>query len=153
MQILELKIPPPVVALFFGGAMWAGSLVLTAIAIPAVIRVPAAVGLALTGGGFAVSGILSFRGARTTVNPMKPESTSALVTRGIYRFTRNPMYLGLLFLLVAWTVFLATPWLLIGPFVFVFYMNRFQLQPEERALLHLFGTTFATYKGTVRRWL
>ena len=84
---------------------------------------------------------------------MKPEGTSSLVTSGIYRFTRNPMYVGLLFVLIAWAVFLSTPWLVIGPFVFVLYMNRFQIEPEERVLFRLFGTAFATYKGAVRRWL
>ncbi len=83
---------------------------------------------------------------------MKPESTSSLVTSGIYKCTRNPMYVGLLFVLVAWAVFLSSAWLLVGPLIFVLYMNRFQIAPEERMLSQMFGTTYSTYKGTVRRW-
>ena len=141
MRALELKIPPPVVALLIAGAMWGGSSAIPQIEVPAVIRVGATFMIALAGGAAALSGVISFRRARTTVNPMKPESTSSLVTSGIYTFTRNPMYVGLLFVLVAWAVFLSSAWLLVGPLIFVLYMNRFQIAPEERMLSQMFGAT------------
>lgn len=63
------------------------------------------------------------------------------------------MYLGLLFVLVAWAFFLSSYWALLGPLAFVLYMNRFQIAPEERVLLGMFGPGYAAYKARVRRWL
>ena len=109
--------------------------------------------LALVGAILAISGALTLRRVKTTVNPMKPQDSSTFVDRGIFRYTRNPMYLGLLFVLVAWTVFLSAPWAFVGPLAFVLYMNRFQIVPEERVLSQLFGEAYAEYKMNVRRWL
>ncbi len=153
MQALELKIPPPAVAVLMAGAMWGISLVAPLLEVPAFIRVAVAVTIALAGGGFSLAGVISFRRARTTVNPMKPEMTSSLVCSGIYRVTRNPMYVGLLFILVAWAVFLSSAWALLGPLTFVLYINRFQIAPEERVLSAMFGTGYSAYKSRVRRWL
>ena len=75
------------------------------------------------------------------------------MSSGVYRITRNPMYLGLLLILIAWAVFLSSAWLLLGPLTFVLYMNRFQIGPEERALSAMFGNSYAEYKARVRRWL
>lgn len=97
--------------------------------------------------------MLSFRKARTTVNPLKPETASALVSSGVYRYTRNPMYLGFAIVLIAWSIFLAWPPALLGVLGFVMYMNIFQIGPEERALASLFGREFTQYCSQVRRWL
>jgi protein-S-isoprenylcysteine O-methyltransferase Ste14 len=107
----------------------------------------------LVGIGFSVGGVLAFRRARTTLNPTKPEQASSLVRSGVYRVTRNPMYVGLLCVLVAWAVFLSSAWALLGPLIFVLYIGRFQIAPEERALAKLFGSEFADYQAKVRRWL
>ncbi len=154
MQILELKIPPPLVALLVAAAMWALSLVSRhPVDVSTFARMVLGAALALAGGAISVSGVLAFRRAKTTVNPMKPQNTSSLVDSGIYRFTRNPMYLGLAIVLVAWALFLFSPWALVGPLAFVLYINRFQIAPEERALAALFGADFTTYTTKVRRWL
>ena len=153
MQALELKIPPPAVAVLIAGAMWGISLVAPLLEAPMFIRVAAALAIALAGGGFSLAGVISFRRARTTVNPMKPETTSSLVCSGIYRVTRNPMYVGLLFVLVAWAVFLSSAWALLGSLAFVLYIDRFQIAPEEKVLLAMFGTSYSAYKSRVRRWL
>jgi protein-S-isoprenylcysteine O-methyltransferase Ste14 len=84
---------------------------------------------------------------------MKPEIASSLVTSGAYRFTRNPMYLGLCLLLVAWALFLSSLLAFVGPLLFILYMNRFQIAPEETALSTIFGEEFANYKAKVRRWI
>ena len=84
---------------------------------------------------------------------MTPASASSLVTSGVYGVTRNPMYVGLLFVLVAWASLLAAPWTLIGPLVFVAYISRFQIAPEERALSTIFGDAYSQYRTRVRRWL
>ena len=149
---LELKVPPPAVGLLLAAAMWGLAKLL-----PGTLAVPdprfAAIAVALVGLAFDVAGLLSFRRARTTVNPLHPERTSALVSSGVYRLTRNPMYTGMLFLLLAWAIFLDSPWAFFGALAFVLYMNRFQIAPEERVLEGLFGDDFANYKRKVRRWL
>jgi len=152
MKFLELKIPPPLVALTFALAMWFVSRSTPSIDIGIWVRAVVAVAVALLGGAISLAGVLAFRRARTTVNPMKPQSTSMLVTGGIYRFTRNPMYVGLLLVLVAWATFLSSLWTLVGPLAFVLYITRFQIKPEESALATLFGQPYADYRAKVRRW-
>ena len=153
MATLELKIPPPVVAAAVAAAMWGISLVSSLLQVPAVTRVCAAFAVALIGGCFAVGGGISFRRAKTTSNPKKPEAASSLVISGIYTITRNPMYIGVAIILVAWAIALSSAWALLGPLAFVLYIGRFQIAPEERALALLFGAEYAAYKTRVRRWL
>ena len=152
-QSLELKIPPPVVAVLLAGAMWGIALVAPLIQMPAFIRVAAAATIALVGGGVSLAGAISIRRAGTTLNAMQPRTASSLVCGGIYRATRNPMYVGLLFVLVAWAIFLSAAWALLGPLALVLYLNRFQIAPEERALSAMFGADYSAYKSRVRRWL
>ncbi|MGC1817054.1 MAG: isoprenylcysteine carboxylmethyltransferase family protein [Casimicrobiaceae bacterium] len=133
--------------------MWSISRHAGAPAAPALVRVPLAVALALAGAAFDVSGLMAFLRARTTVNPMKPQSASAMVESGIYRVTRNPMYVGHVFILFGWAAFLWSWWALPGPFVFAAYIRRFQIAPEEKALSRLFGAEYLAYKARVRRWL
>ena len=107
----------------------------------------------LTGVACSLLGVAAFRRARTTVNPITPGATTALVVSGIYGVTRNPMYLGFLFLLLAEVVWLANPIaLLIAP-GFVLYLNQFQIVPEEMALQSRFGAQFDAYATRVRRWV
>lgn len=153
MQSIELKIPPLAVVIAFALAMW-----LISVAVPAFqLSVPArhilALALAAAGVGLVISGAISFARAKTTINPMKPDTATALVNSGVYRFTRNPMYLGFLVVLLGWAVFLAnvlSALMLVG---FVWFMNRFQIVPEERALSARFGSAFSAYCKRVRRWL
>jgi protein-S-isoprenylcysteine O-methyltransferase Ste14 len=153
MRALELKVPPPIVALLVAFAMGCVSRNADASAVPELVRVPLAIALAAIGTAFDVSGLVAFRRARTTINPMKPRSTSALVDSGIYRVTRNPMYVGLVFILFGWAAFLGSWWALPGPFVFAAYIRRFQIAPEEQALAALFGADYRAYTARVRRWL
>lgn len=153
MNALELKVPPPVVALALALAMWAISRLTPTVDVGLLPRVAAGSTLALIGGAFSAAGITAFRRAKTTLNPMKPEAASALVTSGVYRVTRNPMYLGLLFVILGWAAALGEPYALIGPVVFVIYMTRFQIKPEERVLRNTFGEPYTSYLEQVRRWL
>ena len=153
MKSLETRIPPPAIAAVVAIAMWAISRIAPLIQVSAPLRTALSIAIALVGMGFALTAILSFRRARTTVNPTKPQATSSLVISGVYRVTRNPMYLGLLFVLVAWAVALSSPWALLGPAAFVLYIRRFQIVPEERALAALFGSEYSAYRSRVRRWL
>jgi protein-S-isoprenylcysteine O-methyltransferase Ste14 len=153
MSALELKIPPVVVTLVLGMAMWVASSAVPSFALPFAVR--AAVASALVAAGLCVvaAGVASFRQARTTINPTTPDSTSSLVVAGIYRVTRNPMYLGELLVLLGWAAFLSNALALAISAVFVLYVNRFQIAPEERALSAVFGADYAAYKARVRRWL
>jgi len=153
MRALELKIPPPAVVLLIAAAMWGLSLATPLAFVPERICLFAGIAIALAGAATAIAGVIAFRRAKTTVNPLKPETSSSLVTTGIYRFTRNPMYVGLALALLGWAVFLASIWALPGPLIFALYMTRFQIVPEERVLLGLFGTTYSEYQAEVRRWL
>jgi protein-S-isoprenylcysteine O-methyltransferase Ste14 len=150
---LELRVPPLAVlaALAVGMAIAAYALPTAQINIPAKLFLAAA--FAAAGVVVAVAGVLAFRRSQTTVNQLTPDQSSALVTTGIYRYSRNPMYLGFLLILVGWSVWLAN-WAaaLLLP-VFVAYMNRFQIEPEERVLKEKFGPVFARYAQDVRRWL
>jgi protein-S-isoprenylcysteine O-methyltransferase Ste14 len=153
MNALELKVPPPVVASVLAVAMWVVSRSTPTLEIDPAVRIAVALALALAGAAAGAAGIASFRRARTTLDPMKPEAASSLVTDGIYRFTRNPMYVGILLVLLAWAAFLGAPWTLLGPVAFVAYLTRFQITPEERILMARFGDAYAIYKARVRRWL
>jgi protein-S-isoprenylcysteine O-methyltransferase Ste14 len=153
MKSLEARIPPPVVALVIGLAMWGISRVAPVLPTTAALRNSAAAAILLIGIGFSIGGMRAFRHAQTTVNPMKPELASSLVTSGVYRITRNPMYVGLSCDLVAWAAYLSSAWALLGPVAFVLYTGRFQIEPEERTLAKLFGNDYAAYQAKVRRWL
>ena len=152
MSSLELKIPPPVVALLVAAAMWGLVFVVPPTASPS-FRGALALAIAAVGIAFSISGVTAFAKAKTTKNPMKLQAATSLVVAGVYKFTRNPMYVGLLFLLLAWSVFLWSAWVLLGPFLFIAYISRFQIAPEEKALATLFGGEYETYKARVRRWL
>lgn len=153
MQVFELKVPPVALAVAFAVVMWAASTIFSAASLPVPGVSIVAVAFAFIGGGIAVAGVSAFRRHDTTVNPIRPETTTSIVTAGIYRITRNPMYLGLAFVLLGWAIYLAN-WaaLLLVP-AFVAYMTRFQIKPEERALLAKFGLSFAEYMAAVRRWM
>ena len=153
MRALELKVPPPVVALLVAMAMWGVSRGMVAAAASELVRVPLAIALGVVGAAFDVSGLTAFRRAKTTVNPMRPQASSSMVCSGVYQVTRNPMYVGLIFGLCGWAVYLWSSWALFGPFVFAAYIGRFQIAPEEKALATLFGAEYLAYKARVRRWL
>jgi protein-S-isoprenylcysteine O-methyltransferase Ste14 len=153
LDALELKVPPPLVAAISALAMWEIANLAPRLDMPATPRVALAVVLALIGFSIDIAGLLSFLRAKTTIHPMKPGATSTLVTSGVYALSRNPMYVGLLLVLVAWAVYLSSVWTLAGPATFVLYINRFQIAPEERTLAAMFGATYSQYKRAVRRWL
>lgn len=152
MDRLNLKIPPAILVLIFGVIMW-----LLARHLPGAFEWPLAKPISqliwVSGAFLLAAGVWCFKTARTTVDPLHPERASAVVQNGIYRFSRNPMYLGFLLVLFAWAIALEhlAPWPLLP--VFVVYMNRFQIKPEEEALLASFNADYVAYCQKVRRWL
>ena len=149
----RLKIPPPLIGLSLGALMWGvaqiaplGSLVLPLRGLVAVV-------LAVCGFLIDAVSVLAFFSARTTINPLAPDRTAKLVTIGMYRYSRNPMYLGMLLMLCGWAVWLAQPLnvLLLGAFVWL--INTLQILPEEAILLDKFGEDYRSYCAQVRRWI
>jgi len=153
MRYLELRIPPPIVGLIVAAAMWVIASRPPIWPPSTSVRLSAGVILLVIGLAIALSAVVSFRRAQTTVNPLKPETSTSLVSTGIFARTRNPMYLGMLMGLLAWAVYLASALALLGPVAFALYITRFQIIPEERAMQALFGSAFSRYSQTVRRWL
>jgi protein-S-isoprenylcysteine O-methyltransferase Ste14 len=153
MNALELKIPPPLVLLIFAIAMWFAAPLTEPLNVPFGMRLGFALALAVIGEGISAAGMIRFRRAKTTINPMKAGNASSLVTGGVYRYTRNPMYLGMVLVLIGWVTFLSSPITLVFVPLFVLYINRFQIIPEERVLTSIFGKEYAEYKNQVRRWV
>jgi protein-S-isoprenylcysteine O-methyltransferase Ste14 len=153
MQALELKIPPVALVLLFAVLMWLLSVSVPSLALASPWRATLALLSFVAGFVIALAGLVEFRRAKTTVNPLTPEAASAMVTSGIYRFTRNPMYLGLLFMLIGWAVWLSHLLAFALLPLFILYMNRFQIEPEERALSAKFRGHFRDYGRSVRRWV
>jgi protein-S-isoprenylcysteine O-methyltransferase Ste14 len=141
MTALEFKVPPVALTLLFALMMWLTSIYEAPLPFPLPWRRAIAFFVCCAGLVIGLGGVVAFRRAKTTVNPITPEATTTMVTSGLYRFSRNPMYLGLLLVLIGWVP------------LFVLYMNRFQIIPEERVLSGKFAHQFTTYKKTVRRWI
>ena len=153
MSRLDLKIPPPVIALCCIGSAWALAYFTPGFTYLLPARIPLTVILALAGVWLVVSGFAAFRRAHTTVNPHTPEKSTSVVRSGPYAFTRNPMYLGLACVLLAVCAYLANPLTIIAVAGFMAYITRFQIMPEERLLRDKFGQPYAQYTRSVRRWL
>ncbi len=152
-SMLKLKIPPPIYMLMFAFGMW---LLDRTIPLAEWIISPwNRVGFIIMGFAFFtdLSSLFQFFRYRTTPNPMHPDRVSALVTEGAYRYSRNPMYLGLLILLCGWATYLGSvsPLLLLPLFIFV--INNMQIHYEEKILEKKFRMAYRNYKQSVRRWI
>ena len=153
MRALELRLLPPVIVLIWAIAMAALAWAWPELTLPLPARLPLAIALAALGIGLGCAGIVAFRKAQTTFNPVRPGKASCIVSNGVFAYTRNPMYLGMLLVLVGWALFLAHPLSFATLPLFVAYMTRFQIIPEERHLQDKFGEPYASYLQSVRRWL
>lgn len=152
MKALELKVHPPIVLLFSLGLAYVCSRYLPVVAMPSIFS-SLYWYIGATGVLVSLSGIWEFRKAKTTIDPTTPEKASHLVSGGVYRVTRNPMYLGMLFIILAaifkfgnYYGFIALPF-------FILYITQFQIKPEERIIKKIFGEEYCQYKKKVRRWL
>jgi protein-S-isoprenylcysteine O-methyltransferase Ste14 len=152
-RAFELRIPPLVLAAITFAGMWAVAKALPRFALPLPGSSVVAALLVTLGVVVGLAGVRSFRASRTTVNPMRPGAASTLVYAGVYRYSRNPMYLGGALALAGWAAYLSSAAALGLVPALVAYLNRFQIEPEERALLEKFGTPYAEYMARVRRWI
>jgi protein-S-isoprenylcysteine O-methyltransferase Ste14 len=153
----DLKVPPLLVWLFFAGGMFgvAYSAPDLSFSLPAKSARALGLGFVVLGGAIALAGVAAFRAKRTTANPLNPGAASSIVSSGIYRFTRNPMYmyLGFFFALAGWALFLSNIGAVLLLPGFVVYLTQFQIKPEERTLLEKFCPEYARYMTQVRRWV
>ena len=149
---LDHKVPPPFVMLIVAVLMWLAHLWLSNDLAGGWLLI---LGLAfcVAGVAVAVTGLRTLLAERTTPSPTQIERAKHLVISGIYERTRNPMYLGMVIFLIGVECILANAWLLLGPLVFVFYIQRFQIAPEERVMHEKFGTEYNAYQQRVRRWI
>ncbi len=152
MDRLELKIPPLLLLALAALAMWLTARYLPALALDLPFAGAVAIALLLAGVAVAALGVIEFRRARTTVNPMHPERSTRVVDSGIYRFSRNPMYLGFVLALLALAAWLSNPTALLWLPSFVAAITRLQIAPEERILHEHFGAAYEDYCRRVRRW-
>lgn len=151
--MLKHKIPPPLVTLAAIGGVYASVQIfpVDALAIMSPLWITLAIGV--IGLAIMLSGALEFRRAQTTVNPLNPEQASELVVSGVFKFTRNPMYLGMCLLIISATLVFSNLIGLVWLMTFMLYIQVFQIRPEERAMKKLFGEQFEQYCQQVRRWV
>ncbi len=149
---VRLRFPPALVVVLCGGLMWGLD---QAAPLAHLVASPANRAgwlLVLIGLGVAAAAIVQFRRARTTVDPTRPAKASALVQSGIFRYSRNPMYLGMGVVLCGWAALLGSlsPWFVVP--LFVVLLTWLQIRPEEAVLTTLFGPAYSDYCARVGRW-
>jgi protein-S-isoprenylcysteine O-methyltransferase Ste14 len=150
---LQNRVPPPLVFLVVALAMGAVAAALPSSGLHGPFTWALTVALLLLAGLSGPPAIRRFYRAGTTIDPVAIDRASVLVTDGVYRYSRNPMYVAMAALLGALAAFSAQPWLVLGPVAFVLYITRFQILPEERAMNLRFGAEYEAYRERVRRWL
>ena len=148
-----MKLPPVALVIIVAALMWIASSAIPAFDFFLPAKSLLSVMLGLLGAVTCLSAVVSFRRAKTTVDPRKPHSTSSLVIAGIYKYTRNPMYLGFLLVLLGWAALLSNLAAIALLPAFLVYINRFQIVPEEHILASLFPEEYPVYQRKVRRWI
>lgn len=149
---MKLKVPPVLVLGVFGVLMYLLSYFLPVGYFDFFGRKYATYALLAGAAGIGVISLLQFFKSKTTVDPTAPSKASNLVTSGVYQFSRNPMYLGMLLILIAWGIWLGNAFNILLAAGFVGYMNKFQIVPEEEALGEMFGNAYKQYCTLTRRW-
>lgn len=147
------RIPPPIVMILIGALMW--YVASSALALPINIPLHEIIGGVLIAVGVVVSfvAIGQFKFTGTTVNPLTPSAATRLVDGGIFKLSRNPMYLAMVIMLLGWAVRLQSVTASLGVVLFVTFITVWQIRPEEEAMQTLFAEQFTDYCARVRRWL
>jgi protein-S-isoprenylcysteine O-methyltransferase Ste14 len=148
---METKIPPPIVTLVFGLSIFFSKGMFQAVEIKHSFYIGTL--LLLLGFVILISAVRLFRKDETTVNPLSPEQATKLVTAGIFKYSRNPMYLGMALVLGSIAIFFNLLGGIILITLFCLYITKFQIIPEERAMKDLFPDDFDKYTKVTRRWI
>ena len=150
-MFLNTKIPPPIVAILFAVMIFYFSDSFAYVDLPFKIYI--SLFFVLLGFFITFSSASNFKKKETTVNPIKPEEASQLVTDGFFKITRNPMYLGMLLFLLGLSIYNGLIVGLVFLPLFVGYITFFQIIPEESAMIEIFGEDYKAYMKKVRRWI
>lgn len=150
---MNTRIPPPVVVVIIAAMMWWLERLIAVGEFETEIQPLLAIVFMGAGIGMMLVAAFSFYKARTTINPLDPSKASHLITTGMFGFSRNPIYLADLLILIAWAIWLGNIFNIALLVVFFVYINRFQIVPEEQALTTLFGDAYRDYCSRVRRWI
>ena len=153
MNALALKVPPVAQVIITAAAMYGVSKMVPALTFSLNGSTALAVALGVMGMSLGIMGVTQFRIAQTTPNPQALEKVSSLVTSGVYQYSRNPMYVGLVLILLGWAFYLSHLLAFVLLPIFILYMTRFQIQPEEQMMAQKFGKTYQDYLNKVRRWI
>lgn len=156
MNFLNLKCPPPIVLLLSAMIAWFASqrsVVFLQQQLNDVDSLLWALVFSIAGAFLAIAGVKEFKQHQTTINPLNPNQSTSLVSSGIYQLSRNPMYLGMLLVLLGWADLLDTILAYSGALIFFIYISVFQIKPEEDIMKEKFGEDFIQYCSNVRRWL
>ena len=148
---MSTKIPPPIVTLIFGLIIFFSKSLFPICNFDNSNYVSLI--FLIFGFIILITAVKSFKKHQTTINPLNPDQASTLVNSGIFSFTRNPMYLGMLFILLSISFNFNILGGIIICFLFKIYITRFQIIPEEKAMEKIFGKDFVEYKKKVRRWI
>ena len=148
---MKTKIPPPILALVMIVLIYLSSFFIESTKFN--YQGSLSVLVLILGLACAIPSFKLFARYKTTISPLKPSDTTVLVTEGMYRYSRNPMYLGLLLLTISSTIWFGTWFGIIINMLFIFLINFLQIIPEEEALLEIFGEEYEEYKKNVRRWI
>ena len=148
---MNTKIPPPIVTATFGLIIYFSKSSSPVYSFENSNMI--SVIFLLFGLGIFSAAVQSFKKHKTTINPLSPDKASSLVNSGIFSYSRNPMYLGMLLILLAVSFKFNILGGLFISFLFKIYITRFQIIPEEKAMAKLFGEEFITYKNQTRRWI
>ena len=146
-----IKIPPPLIVLTLIISIYFSSKKIDLIDIPFQIEISffiLSIGILVF-----INPVLKFIKSKTTINPIQFEETNRLVTSGIFKYSRNPMYLGMLMIIISTSIFYLNIYSILTPFLFVFWINKFQIKREEIFLTEKFGKEYLSYKNKTRRWL
>jgi len=146
-----IKIPPPLIVLTIIISIYFSSKRIDLINIPFQLEISffmLSLGILIF-----INPVLKFIKSKTTINPIQFEETNKLVTSGIFKYSRNPMYLGMLMIIISTSIFYLNIYSMLTPFLFIFWINKFQIKREEAFLAEKFGKEYLSYKNKTRRWI
>ena len=146
-----IKIPPPLIVLVLIVSIYFSSKKIDLINIPLQLEI--SIFVLSAGILIFVNPVLQFIKSKTTVNPIQFEEVNKLVTSGIFKYSRNPMYLGMLMIVLSTSIFYLNIYSILTPLLFMLWINKFQIKREEEFLIEKFGDEYLSYKKKTRRWI
>ena len=146
-----IKIPPPLIVLTLIISIYFSSKKIDLINIPFQLEI--SFFILFVGILIFIYPVLQFIKSKTTVDPIKFKKVNKLVTSGVFKYSRNPMYLGMLMIVLSTSIFYLNIYSILTPFLFIFWINKFQIKREEAFLTEKFGKEYLSYKNKTKRWL